>query len=113
MADKVKEMGELMDNTLELMTKIEKTFPVEPMKCFDYVEKMADNFDTIKEINSDDENFDDDEVSDDFIHSLEKFIEVTEKYRQEEGSPYHTVLNKDRIMQILVDLERRYNDLTE
>lgn len=113
MADKLKEMSDLMKETLHLMVKIEKTYPKDPMKCFDYAEKLVDNFDAIKKINQDDENFETDEISNEFIESLEKFIEVTEKYRQDESSPYHNAMNKEKVLQILVDLDRRYNHLTE
>lgn len=113
MPDQLKKMQDLMDETLNLFDRLIKKYKKDPLRALDYVIQLKEHFEAIKEINENDENFDSDEVSDEFIETLENFLKVTEEHRLDEKSPYHNLMNREEILQILVDLERRHKSLTE
>ena len=113
MADKLNEMKDLMDGTRKLLKVIVNKHEENQVKTLDYGFKLKERLLKIKEINSNDEYFDDNEVGDEFIESLETFIEVFKKHRENEESPFFNLMHKELVLEVLADLDRRYNQLAE
>ena len=113
MANNLETFGQLLDETAILMKEVVTTFEKDPIKAFDIIGKLRDNFEKIGEVNANEELFDEDEDNSEFLEHLSNFNEITEEYRSSESSPYSEVLNNDKYLQILVDLDRRYEKLAD
>lgn len=113
MADDIQILGKLLIQTIKVMRKLEKDYTEDPIKNFDYAAKIRDNFEKIAKLNGKDDIFEEDRDYSEFLEKLGKFIDVTEKYRVNEESPYTQTLNIEKVLRILVDLDKRYESLAE
>lgn len=113
MADDIQTLGKLLIQTIKVMRKLEKDYTKDPVKNFDYVARMRDNFEKIGELNGKEEIFEEERDYSEFLEQLGKFIDVTDDYRTKEESPYRETLNIEKVLRVLVDLDKRYDTLAE
>lgn len=111
MADDIEVLGKLLIQTIKLLRKLDTDFDKDPLKNFDYAEKLRDNLERMAEINSNDEIFEEDRDYSELLERLGKFIDVTEDYRTRDDSPFKESLNLDKVLRILVDLDKRYDSI--
>jgi uncharacterized protein YicC (UPF0701 family) len=113
MAKELKDFQQLLIDTVKILKKVIKEVPDAPIKMFDFLADIKDNFEEIEELNKNEGLFEqaDDEEKEEFSVTLEKFLAYTEKHRVDEGSLLHPILKQETILMTLADLDRRYEKL--